>query len=213
MNASIREDLERLLPFRRGHFRFESGHHSDMWVDLELLCLRPEVVDRLAATLAARLATYDVEAVCGPLVEGAFVALMVAPKLGVLFTYAERFADHNSETLYSVAYRVPRALRPALRGKRVAIINDVTSAGSAVRGTYADLLTCDAQPVVIGTLAVLGEAARIYAAEKKVALEALASMPNEIWAPSDCPLCARGVQLGMASESFLADGERETRGA
>src|SRR6267143_985631 len=100
------QDLVRLLPFREGHFRFESGHHSDKWLDLETLCLDPEPIEQLAAQLALRIEPYDVDAVCGPLVEGGFVALMVALRLHVLFTYAERFDQKTSE-LYPIAYRLP----------------------------------------------------------------------------------------------------------
>ena len=82
------DDVIRLLPLQRGHFRFESGHHSDTWIDLETLCLHPEAVETLASRLAERIAKYDVDAVCGPLVEGAFVALMVASRLRLLFTYS-----------------------------------------------------------------------------------------------------------------------------
>ncbi|MGZ8829055.1 MAG: orotate phosphoribosyltransferase [Thermoanaerobaculia bacterium] len=148
-------------------------------------------METLAATLSERIAKYDIEAVCGPLVEGAFVALMVASRLRVLFTYAERF-ERPSDELYPVQYRVPRTLRPIVRGKRIAIINDVTSAGSAVRGTLADLLECGANPVVVGTLAVLGDT---FVKQNKLPLETLVSLPNEIWKPAECPLCARGVAL------------------
>ena len=184
-------DVVSLLPLQKGHFRFESGHHSDTWIDLETLCLRPEAVETLAGTLSDRIAKYDIEAVCGPLVEGAFVALMIASRLRTLFTYAERF-ERTTDELYPVQYRVPRPLRDVLRGKRVAIINDVISAGSAVRGTHADLLDCAAQPVVIGTLAVLGDT---FVKQNKLPLETLVSLPNEIWKPAECPLCARGVEL------------------
>ena len=184
-------DVVRLLPLQKGHFRFESGHHSDTWIDLETLCLRPEAVETLAAELSERIAKYDIEAVCGPLVEGAFVALMVASRLRVLFTYAERF-ERPSDELYPVQYRVPRILQPIVHGKRIAIINDVTSAGSAVRGTLADLLKCGANPVVVGTLAVLGDT---LVKQNKLPLETLVSLPNEIWKPAECPLCARGVVL------------------
>ncbi|MGZ8833900.1 MAG: orotate phosphoribosyltransferase [Thermoanaerobaculia bacterium] len=190
-NTVTGADVLRLLPLQKGHFRFESGHHSDTWIDLETLCLRPEAVETLAATLSERIAKYDIEAVCGPLVEGAFVALMVASRLRVLFTYAERF-ERPSDELYPVQYRVPRTLRPIVRGKRTAIINDVTSAGSAVRGTLADLLECGANPVVVGTLAVLGDT---FVKQNKLPLETLVSLPNEIWKPAECPLCARGVAL------------------
>jgi hypothetical protein len=33
------------------------------------------------------------------------------------------------------------------------------------------------------------------AADAGLALETMAAMPNEIWAPSDCPLCAERVPL------------------
>jgi orotate phosphoribosyltransferase len=166
-----------------------------LWLDLELLCLQPDPVRKLAARLAARLAPHDVEAVCGPLVEGAFVAMMAASELGVPFTYAERFENSERRGPFPVDYRVPRALRAVVRGKRVAVVNDVINAGSAVRGTLADLEACAARPVAIGALVVLGSSASRLAADRAIALEALASIPNNLWTPEECPLCARGMAL------------------
>ena len=37
----MQEQVARLLPKRDGHFVFESGHHGQVWLDLELLFLRP----------------------------------------------------------------------------------------------------------------------------------------------------------------------------
>ena len=121
---------------------------------------------RLAARLAARLAPYAIEAVCGPLVEGAFVAMMVASELGVPFAYSERFPNPERGGLFAVDYRVPRALRAEVRGRRVAIVNDVINAGSAVRGTLTDLEACAARPVAIGALLVLGSSASRIAADR-----------------------------------------------
>ena len=182
-----------LLPIRKGHFRYESGHHSDTWIDLERLCLRPEPMTRLAYELADRLTPYSIDAVCGPLVEGAFVALMVASRLQTAFTYAERFDDGRSNGLYPVRYQIPRTLRDELRGKRVAIVNDVISAGSAVRGTLADLIQCGADTVVVASLAVLGSEYIEFAAANRLPLETLTRMPNTIWPPSACPMCAAGA--------------------
>lgn len=186
------------LPGRIGHFRLESGHHSDLWIDLELLCARPEFVRQRASVLAARLAPHQVDAVCGPLVEGAFVALMVASELGVEFCYAERVAPAGAgeaEALFPVEYVVPRAVRPRLRGKRVAIVNDVISAGSAVRGTLSDLVACEATPVAIAALAVLGSAGAALASAHGLAFESVASFPFSMWTPGECPLCRAGVAL------------------
>ena len=193
--TSTHDDVIALMPARRGHFLLESGHHGDLWLDLELLCLNPGPVRRLATRVAERLAPYAIDVVCGPLVEGAFVALMVASELGVPFSYAERFPNPETAALFPVDYRVPRALRAQVRGKRVAIVNDVINAGSAVRGTLTDLEACAARPIAIGTLLVLGSSASRMAAERGVALETLASLPNNIWTPAECPLCARRVPL------------------
>jgi orotate phosphoribosyltransferase len=203
----MQNEITRLLPARKGHFRLESGHHGDLWLELERLCLRPEPVQRLAVQLANELVKHDVEVVCGPLVEGAFVALMVAANLGVPFTYSERFPEPHTDSLFPVEYRLPHVLRAEVRGKRVAIINDVINAGSAVRGAFAHLKACGADPVAIGTLAVLGSAYEEFVADKHLALETLASFPNQIWTPLKCPLCSGGVPLVdvLGAESFVAE--------
>jgi orotate phosphoribosyltransferase len=132
--------------------------------------------------------------VCGPLVEGAFVALMVAKRLKVPFTYAERF-DSKSEEMFPVGYRLPGQQRELVAGKRVVIVNDVIGAGSAVLGTLKDLYECGADPVAIGTLATRGPSATVLAREFSLVLETLASFPGELWKPSECPMCAAGVPL------------------
>jgi len=174
----MKEQVAQLLPKREGHFVFESGHHGQVWLDLERLFLHPERVQ--------------------PLVEGAFVGLMVASSLRLPFTYSEPVRDDRAAGLFLVAYPIPRSLEPELQGKRVAIVNDVINAGSAVRGTLASLKQCGAQPVAIGTLAVYGQAAGELAATHHLALETLASFPSRIWEPSACPLCAKGVPMNAS---------------
>jgi orotate phosphoribosyltransferase len=58
----------------------------------------------------------------------------------------------------------------SLGGKRVVIVNDVINAGSAVKGTFADLEKCGAKLVAIGTLLVLGTAAKEFASAQNVDL-------------------------------------------
>jgi len=198
---NMKEHLLSLVRERQGHFLLESGHHGDLWYQLETLCLHSREIRPFAARLAAQLLPYRVEVVCGPLVEGAFIALLVSLELGCEFAYAERFADTTRAGLFPVEYRLPRALQPVVRGKRVAIVNDVISAGSAVRGTLSDLQSLGAGVVAIGALLALGDAIIDFAAELRVALELLERMPNNLWIPSECPLCAAGMPLEIASTS------------
>jgi orotate phosphoribosyltransferase len=184
-----------LLTARHGHFRLESGHHGDLWLDLDCLFLRPAALRRFVAELAGRLAAHRPDAVGGPLVGGALLAQMVAAELGAEFYYAERFVRPPGDGLSPVDYRIPAGLRGSLRGKAVAVVDDVINAGSAVRGTVAGLETCGARPVAVGALLVLGSAAARFAAGAGVPLEGLAHRPAGLWAPPDCPLCAAGVPL------------------
>jgi len=183
------------LPTRRGHFVLESGHHGDMWVDLELLCLSPARVRPFAKELATRLEKYGAEVVCGPLVEGAFLALMVASELGLPFTYSEPLPEEKPVKLYPLRYQLPPALCREVQGKRVVIVNDAINVGSAVRGTFVDLKRCQAEPVAIAALAVLTPWASRFAEQNGVALEVLASLESEVWTPTACPLCIRGEPL------------------
>ena len=189
------ENVLELLSARRGHFLLESGHHGDFWLDLEALAYQPHRLRAMAGDLAKAISGWGVDAVCGPLIEGAFVGLFVALELKVDFTYSERFARPSHEGLFPAGYRIQAALREKARGRRVAIVNDVINAGSAVRGTFDDLESCGARVVGISALLVLGTAIEEYSAAKSVPLISLAQAPNHLWAPSECPLCVTGVPL------------------
>jgi len=197
----MKEPLLSLVRARQGHFKLESGHHGDLWLQLETLCLRSREIQPVAAQLAAKLRQYKVEVVCGPLVEGAYIALLVSLELGCDFVYAERFADTAHKGLYPVEYRLPKALHAAVKSKRVAIVNDVISAGSAVRGTFFDLQSIGADVVAIGAFLAFGDSITGFAAEHQVALELLQQMPHNLWTPSRCPLCAAGQPLEVVATS------------
>jgi orotate phosphoribosyltransferase len=184
-----------LVRGRRGHFAYESGHHGDVWFDLETLCQRPHILQPFTAQLAARLKPFLPDAVCGPLVEGAFIGLLVASELPCDFTYASRFAPSSSDALFPVEYRLPPALYPLVSGRRVAIVNDVINAGSAVRGTLRDLQSHGATVVAVASLVILGDAFADFAAEQKIPVESLAHLPNNLWTPAECPQCAAGMAL------------------
>jgi orotate phosphoribosyltransferase len=175
-----------LLDARRGHFLLESGHHGDLWLELDRLFERPARLEPFAEELGRRLAAHGIEAVCGPLTGGAFIAQTVAAKLDLEFSWAERSEG---------GYRIPEALRAGLEGKSVAIVDDVVNAASATRATLERLRESDARPVAIGGLVTLGASPEAFAEREGLALERLATMANTLWEPSECPMCAAGEPL------------------
>lgn len=191
----MQQDLLNLLAARKGHFKLESGYHGDLWLDLDLLFLRPGQVQPFALELAHRLSKYNIAAVCGPLVGGALIAQTVATELNLEFYYTERFVYPQRDTLYPVEYRLPNSLRRVVQGKDVVILDDVINAGSAVRGTLAALRAYGARPVAVGSLLVLGDLAPGFCADQNLSLESLAYLSSGLWLPAECPLCASQTPL------------------
>jgi hypothetical protein len=75
------------------------------------------------------------------------------------------------------------------------MVDDVMSAGSALRGTYDELQAHSAVPVVAGALLVLGSVGVSFFAQRGVGVEAVARDEYELWAPAECPLCVGGLPL------------------
>jgi orotate phosphoribosyltransferase len=186
----MEEKLLELLPARRGHFVLESGHHGNLWLDLDSLFLRPAGLLPFARDLARRLSGHGIEAAVGPLVGGAFVAEMVAAELDLRFAFAERRVGAEG-----VTYAIPDAFHGHLRGRAVAIVDDAINAGSATRATFTALTALGARPVAVGALLILGETALHFFAASNLAVESVARLANELWEPAACPLCAAGVPL------------------
>src|SRR5436190_22235557 len=177
---------------RHGHFRLESGHHANLWLDLEGLFVQPTAIRPFVTRLSRALRPHRVAGVCGPLVGGAFLAQMVATALKAEFFFTERVPPGEGDGLYQAQYHLPPAARSRVRDKRLAIVDDAISAGSAVRATCVELREHGAEPVVVGALLALGSAAWPFFGERGVPVEAVSRVPFDMWAPGECPLCASG---------------------
>lgn len=183
-----------LVQGRRGHFRMESGYHSDLWLDLDPLFANPKQTESFVLSLVNALRAYRVDAICGPLLGGALLAQWVAREMETEFAFTEK-VHGASAGVFAAQYRLPPAFAKRLRGKRVAMVDDVMSAGSSLRATHATLLAVNAVPVVAGALLVLGAAGVQHFAQQGIAVEAPARSSFLMWLPEACPLCAAGVPL------------------
>ncbi len=184
-----------LIAGRRGHFRLESGHHSGLWLDLDPLFARTDRIAPFVTRLADALRPHAVDMVCGPLLGGAFLAQLIAHTLGVEFSFTERTVPAQAGGLFQARYRLPPAIATRVSGKRVAIVDDVMSAGSSLRGTDAELRAHGATPVVAGALLILGSTGADFFTDCGLAVEAVFRDRYALWLPADCPLCAEGLPL------------------
>ena len=184
-------DLLDAVAASRGHFRYESGHHGDLWLDLDGLFVDTRRLRGWARSLAEQAAPTRPEIVCGPLTGGAFVAQSLAEELGAGFVFAER----STSAAGAVSYRIPDALRGAVRGRRVLLVDDAVNAGSALLATLADLRECSAEVAAFASLLALGDAASRIEAAHDLPFFTLASLDRRMWSPEECPLCVSGAPL------------------
>jgi orotate phosphoribosyltransferase len=184
-------DLLALLKSRHGHFLLESGNHGDRWLDVDRLFDDPALAVPFARELAERLRPYDIEAVCGPASGGGILAGLVARELGVGVAVAQRSAGPGSV----VTYRLSDEQACVVAANRVAVVDDVIGAGSAVIATLADVRRLDGTVVVIGALLESGLAPGRMAEKTGMPVVSLGRLESGMWAPADCPLCQAKVPL------------------
>lgn len=185
---------------RRGHFAMESGYHSSLWFDLDALFDDGSRVDPFVDQLAAKLTAYDLEAVCGPATGGAKLAELIAGRLGCAFAFTEP-GPAGVAGLFKARYILPPECADRLRDKRVVLVDDVMSAGSSLRATFAEVEASGARTVVIGALHVLGGAGVDFFLQRGLTVETVGRGDYEMWRPDRCPLCAAGAPLERASEA------------
>jgi len=183
------------LPARRGHFLLESGYHTDLWLTLDAVFVDPTSIAPLVAALADKLRPHAVSAVCGPLLGGAFLAQAIASTLGAGFYYTEPGPASPGDGLFKAEYRLPSELSRRVRGQRVAVVDDVISAGSSVRATITALAAARASTAVVGALMVLGDTGAAHFADQRMPVETLDQRDFSLWKPADCPLCQVGPPL------------------
>ncbi len=179
-------EVVRLARPRTGHFDLGTGYHGDLWLDLDALLLRPARLRPHVRWLGERLREHAVDAVCGPLEGGAFLAYAVADLLGVAFLAGYRSPGEATR------YHVP-AVNDGIGGWRVAVVDDAVNAGTAVAACLEELRARGAVPAAVAALVALGEASALVPARLRIPFYPASTVPSRAWPAERCPLCADGI--------------------
>jgi orotate phosphoribosyltransferase len=190
-------DVFDALPARRGHFVLESGYHTDLWLTLDALFVDPAALAPHVAALAERLRGHAPTAICGPLFGGAFLAQAVATVLEIKFFVVEPVPASAVATtgMFTARYQLPAGQRERVRDHRVAVVDDVISAGSSVRAAIAALTDAGGSIAAVGALLMLGDAGLTHFAAQAIPVESLGQQELSLWMPAACALCRAGVAL------------------
>src|ERR1700722_8090517 len=173
-------------PAQVGALRSWHRYHGDLWLDLNALLQRPSLLRTHFRWLAARRREHSVDAVCGPLEGGAFLAYAVADLLGVAFLPGYRWPGERA------GYHLP-AVPGGIGGWRVGVVDDAVNAGTAVVACLEELRGQGAVPVAVATLVSLGEASTTVQARMRVPFYPASTVPSRAWPTERCLLCAESI--------------------
>lgn len=191
----MEENILSRLSVKKGHFLLESGYHTDSWFDLDDLFLNPVAITSDVIRLSNQLRPYNVTAICEPMSGGAFLAHSLASELNSKFYYTQKISDNNSVELFKAEYGLPNGLKQKISGEKVAVVDDMISAGSSVRATIKALAAAGAETVVVGCFFLVGDLAKIYFATSNMPVEALVQQSFNFWASENCSFSKQGMKL------------------
>jgi orotate phosphoribosyltransferase len=196
-------DAVRLAQPAWGHFDLGTGYHGDVWLELDALLLRPAWLRQPVRWMADRLREHAVDAVCGPVEGGAFLAYAVADLLTAAFlpgyrTPGETAGYHLLPVPGGIAASHSRPVLRGIAGWRVGIVDDAVNAGTAVAACAAAVRAHDALPVAVTSLLALGDASTLIPERLGVPFYPAATLPSQTWPVRQCPLCAEAIPLTPA---------------
>jgi orotate phosphoribosyltransferase len=167
-----------------------------VWLELDALLLRPAVLRQPVRWMADRLREHVVDAVCGPVEGGAFLAYAVADLLTAAFLPGYRTPGETA------GYHLPpvpgdhsRAAFGGIAGWRVGIVDDAVNAGTAVAACAAAVRARGAVPVAVTSLLALGDASEAIPERLGAPFYPAATLPSRTWPAARCDLCAKAIPL------------------
>lgn len=171
-----------------GHFDLGTGFHGDVWLDLDLLFLQPALLRQPIRWMAERLREHAVDAVCGPVEGGAFLAYAVADLMTAVFLPGYRTPGQTA------GYHLG-PVPGGIEGWRVGIVDDAVNAGTAVLACAEALRGQGAAPVAVASLLALGDASTTIRDRLGVRFHPAATLPSQTWPAAQCPQCADGIPV------------------
>jgi orotate phosphoribosyltransferase len=158
--------------FTSGHYLLASGRRSDYYLDMKPTMFDPEGIDGLAQMVLHRLAATDIDYVGGmavgaiPLVCAVSMRSNSAHKPLPGFFVRKEVKDHGTMKLIEGF-----ASADALKGKRVAILDDVTTSGGSVMGAVEAATDAGATVVLVLSIVDREEGAAEFYRQKGIPFE------------------------------------------
>ncbi len=200
----VLELLQKVGAFRAGHFVFTSGLHADTYVNKDALYPYTEETSRLCEEIASRFKDAGVDVVLGPAVAAAVLAQWTAHHLTEMTgkqIYAV-YADKDGQG----GFVVRRGYDEVIKGKKVLIVEDLTTTGGSIKKVVDAARAGGAE--VVGAIALCnrGDVSKEAVGNPPV-FDQLLKVYLKQWPAEECDLCKHEIpvntDIGHGKE-FLA---------
>ena len=165
-----------------GHFLLTSGLHSQFYVEKFNVLQHPKYTELLCKELATKFADQNIETVVGPMTGGIILAHETGKALGTRAIFTERENGH-------MTFKRGFSLK---KGERVLIVEDIVTTGGSVKEVVDVVRKAGGIPVGIGFLVDRSGGKVDF---DGVPYKALLHLNVETFAPDNCPLCQKGLEM------------------
>ena len=190
--GEVLQVLQDVGAFRAGHFVFTSGLHADTYINKDAIYPHVGEVSKLCAEMARRFANDNIEAVLGPAVGAVILSTWTAYHLSqaqareVWGVYADKDGQGG--------FAVRRGYDKLIAGKRILIVEDLTTTGGSIRKVVDAARSVGAD--VAGAIALCnrGDVTKEMVGDPG-RFETLVTLDMEQWPADSCELCANNIPI------------------
>ncbi|XOB41011.1 MAG: phosphoribosyltransferase family protein [Candidatus Nealsonbacteria bacterium] len=191
MEEEIIRIFEETRAILKGHFIYTSGKHGEVYVNKDSLYMFPLKVKLLCERIAEHFKDKNIEIVAGPAIGGVVLTQWTAFTLtqfsgkDILAIYSED--GPNNTKIFKRGYD------KCVKGKRILVVEDITTTGGSVQKTVDAVKALDGIVVGVGFLWNRGAITSQDLGVPEVF--SLVNITFEAFDEEECPLCAQKVQI------------------
>lgn len=180
------------------HIVYTSGKHGSSYLNKDAIYPHTKDISAICREIAERFRDQEINVVAAPALGGIILSQWTAYHLTaltrkeVLGVYTEKTPDKNLPAQTGQIFT--RGYDKLVKGKRVLIVEDITTTGGSVMKVVASVKAAGGEVVGVCVLANRNPD-EINSKSLGLPYQALAEIRMQAWEEKACPLCKKGVPI------------------
>lgn len=203
MNATIISLLKKVgAVLMDDHFVYTSGKHGSVYINKDTLYTHPRETAKVGRMFAEKFKNKRIEVVVAPAIGGTILSQWTAYWLSRLTKRDVRscYTEKDKGTLAGVsesAHVFRRGYDQVVKGKRVLVLEDLTTTGVSVKKTVDTVRATGGNAVAVCVM-VNRDPNGVNSRSIGAPFSALGILKAEAHDERECPLCNRGVPINVS---------------